>query len=201
MRTAFRSKWMGFTLIELMIAVAIVAVLSAVAIPAYIGYLRRSYLNEATSSISAIKSAEESYFTINGCYIETDAHPATIPVGTQGAWNVDPMPTGWGNAALAVRPDRNVRFQYQVYATNSVGCAAPTVGTAEVNTALGSCIANAVGAANSFVSNTFFPDHWYVVVARGDLDGDGNGTFDEDNNSLIISAIDDSAIIMCNEVE
>lgn len=192
----------GFTLIELMIVVAIVAILSAVSIPAYQSYIRRSYVSEATSSIAAIKSAEESYFTVNGCYVEADAHPSTIPAGSSVAWGSSPA-TGWGNNALGVRPDKNVRFQYQVYASNSINCAAPVNNEAAVDAALATvtaggtntaCISDVVGAADSFVSSSFFPDDWYVVVVRGDLNGNGD-------NSLIISAIDDSAVITCNELE
>jgi len=187
------SKIYGFTLIELMIVVAIIGILSAIAIPAYQGYIRRSYLSEANSSIAAIKSAEESYFTINSCYIEAPAYPSTIPSNSQVAW--DSPPTAWGNTGLGVRPDRNVRFQYEVYATNSLGCAAPANDVSEVNSQLSSCITNAVGSPSSFVSTTFFPDNWYIVVARGNLDGD------DSVNSIILSAIDDSTVVMCNELK
>lgn len=188
-----KSRLYGFTLIELMIVVAIIAVLAAIGIPAYQGYIRRSYLSEANSSIASIKSAEESYFTINGCYTEAPAHPSSVPSGSETAWGTSP--TAWGNTGLGVRPDKNVRFQYQVYATNSLGCAAPVNDDSAVNTALGVCLTvDAVGSAGAFVSSTFFPEHWYIAVARGDLDGDSV-------NSMILSAIDDSAVIMCNEIE
>ena len=182
----------GFTLIELMITVAIIAVLSAVAIPAYLGYLRRSYLSEATTSISAIKSAEESYFTINGCYVAAAAHPASIPAGTKADWG-DPG-GAWARNALAVRPDRQVRFQYQVYANNTVtatgGC-----GTFVDRDSIGNlgCVSQTT-ISDTLVNDVVFPSNWYVVVARGDLNGDTN-------SSTIVSAIDDSTIIMCNELE
>ncbi len=52
MPTARRHRQTGFTLIELMIAVAIVAILSAVALPAYNGYVMRSRIPEATAGLA-----------------------------------------------------------------------------------------------------------------------------------------------------
>ncbi|MBN8554722.1 MAG: hypothetical protein J0L93_04685 [Deltaproteobacteria bacterium] len=175
-----------------MITVAIIAVLSAIAIPVYTSYIRRSYLSEATTSISAIKSAEESFFTINNCYIEALAHPATVPAGVSVSWDSSTFstPNSWARNALGVRPDKNVRFQYQVYASNSLsggGCgSSPTA----VPATLG-CVAN---AQTVFANAALFPSNWYIVVARGDLNGDNT-------SSTIISGIDDSQIVMCNELQ
>lgn len=47
----------GFTLIELMIVVAIVGILAAIAIPAYQDYVARSQVTEAVASASAVKVA------------------------------------------------------------------------------------------------------------------------------------------------
>ncbi len=184
-----RNSLSGFTLIELMLAVAIVAILAAVAIPAYIGYLRRSYLSEAHSSISAIKTAEESYFTTHGCYISATQHPSTIPAGIASNWDTG-TPAVWGQGGLSVRPDRRVRFSYSVYASNSWDAADPCVAP---DATLGNREAT-VGCAsiNALVPNAIFPDNWFVVVARGDLDGDGVA-------SNLLSAVDDSAIVPCDE--
>lgn len=185
-----RNKRLGMTLIELMIAVAIVGILAAVAIPSYISYLRRSYLSEATTSISAIKSAEESFYSLNNCYVEAAGHPASIPSATTVAWDPVSSSSAWRQNVLGVRPDRRVRFQYLVYASNSLsggGCGGSP-------TALPTNIGCATNVADNLVNSVVFGSNWYVVVARGDLDGDSVA-------SNIISAIDDSAIIMCNELE
>ena len=55
----------GFTLFELMIAVAIIAILSAIAIPAYNGYITSGRLSECANEIAAIKLAEKQYFLEN----------------------------------------------------------------------------------------------------------------------------------------
>src|SRR6266403_786619 len=52
----------GFTLIEVMITVAIVAILAAVAIPSYTDYITRSKIQEATSTLLSMRTKMEQYF-------------------------------------------------------------------------------------------------------------------------------------------
>lgn len=58
----------GFTLIELMIVVAVVGILAAVAYPSYTDYVRRGRLPEAFSELSAAKAKMEQYFQDNRRY-------------------------------------------------------------------------------------------------------------------------------------
>lgn len=71
----------GFTLIELMITVAIVAILAAVALPSYNSYVARSKIAEATSELSQWRNAAERYYQDNRNY--TDVCTNTGPSGTK----------------------------------------------------------------------------------------------------------------------
>ncbi len=71
----------GFTLIELMIAVAIVAILASVAYPSYLSHVDRSRRAEAMSALVTLASAQERFFTVNGYYasqVVSDNDAATV---------------------------------------------------------------------------------------------------------------------------
>jgi type IV pilus assembly protein PilE len=59
----------GFTLIELMITVAVVAILAAVALPQYTNYIQRGKITEATSSLSELRLRAEKWFSDNRTYV------------------------------------------------------------------------------------------------------------------------------------
>ena len=72
-------KQQGFTLIELMIVVAIIGILAAIAIPQYADYTQRSKLSGAVAGISAYKTAVAMCYQENGALTECDAGKNGIP--------------------------------------------------------------------------------------------------------------------------
>lgn len=67
-------KSAGFTLIELMITVAIIGILAAVAVPAYTDYITRGKIPEATSALASMRIRLEQFYQDNRNYGSDDAN-------------------------------------------------------------------------------------------------------------------------------
>ncbi|BFM06248.1 pilin [Halioxenophilus aromaticivorans] len=69
----------GFTLIELMIVVAIIGILAAVALPAYQDYTARSQVSEAVTLASGLKATVSEIYATEGTFDEADSEDKGLP--------------------------------------------------------------------------------------------------------------------------
>jgi len=76
----FRAHF-GFTLIELMITVAVVAILASIAYPSYQAQLRTSRRADAQASLMELQNFMERYFTENNCYESKGADNSCASTG------------------------------------------------------------------------------------------------------------------------
>ncbi len=80
----------GFTLIELMIVVAIIGILAAVAIPAYMDYVARSKISEALAAAGACKTSVSEFIMVKaGTAPTTLAEAGCSSVATQYVTSLD----------------------------------------------------------------------------------------------------------------
>jgi type IV pilus assembly protein PilE len=70
----------GFTLIEAMVTVAIIAILAGIALPAYTNYIIRAKLQEATSNLLAMRTKLELYYQDNRSYVGACAAGTVAPL-------------------------------------------------------------------------------------------------------------------------
>ena len=86
MRTLHTRKG-GFTLIELMIVVAIIGILAAIAIPNFLQFQLRSKTGEAKTNLAAIRTAEEGYFAEFNNYVQAGSTPGTTATANKRVWS------------------------------------------------------------------------------------------------------------------
>lgn len=86
----------GFTLIEILVVVAIIGMLGAVAVPAYMSHLKEARVEAARETIKGVETALEMYSIKHG-----GRYPDSLDVLTQGTEDEDPLLKGdyvdpWG---------------------------------------------------------------------------------------------------------
>lgn len=103
----------GFTIIELLIAVIVVGILVAVALPSFMDSIRKGRRSEAFAALSALQQAQERYRSNNPIYADTLAKVNIVsPTGPGGYYALSitaPSATGYEVTALAVSGTTQVK--------------------------------------------------------------------------------------------
>ena len=128
--TRFRGS--GFTLIELMMVVAIIAILAAIAVPAYSNYVKRSRIIDGTTKLGDYRSKMEKYFMDNRTYLAG----ATCGVPAPGASASDsfslscgppvPTATSYTLVATGIAAKGMAGFVYTIDQTNAKASSGPS---------------------------------------------------------------------------
>jgi type IV pilus assembly protein PilA len=117
MSKLIRKSNKGFTLIELMIVVAIIGILAAIAIPNFLRFQLKAKSSEGKVNIAAIRTAEESYLAEFGVYVAAPLAPIALP-GSSKVLFVEAAPAAANSFnTLGWAPEGQVFFQYGVNAT------------------------------------------------------------------------------------
>ena len=173
----------GFTLIEMMIVVAIIALLATIAIPNYVSFQLRAKTSEAKANLGAIRTYEEAYKIEYGTYIACAPNPSSIPSGTKLPWEAESEPR-W--LFLAPSMWDNIAF------------------SPKVKTRALSFFPLALGESAGWGDLGFFPIRYvyyqyqvtnattttFLARAESDLDGNGlpNSVFTLDQDGVLTSA-------------
>lgn len=80
----------GFTLVELMISTAVIAIMAAVAIPSYQGYIESSRINTSKANALSIKPFLEEFYLETGSYIkDSDTSYDRADLSSYFGWSAD----------------------------------------------------------------------------------------------------------------
>jgi type IV pilus assembly protein PilE len=123
----------GITLMELMVVMAIIGILSAIAIPTYMQYTIRTHRAAARACLSEAAQFMERFYTTHQSYLDEDGNPPVLGLGCQSGSGLNERYT----IALADDPATTQRT-YTVVAT-------PIDAQADRDTACGELSLNEVG--------------------------------------------------------
>ena len=134
----------GFTLVELMLVVAIMGVLASIGIPAFVNYQLTSKRSEAFANLAALAKAQKAYYAEFNGFVSVASEPGFTLGESPSGIKRDKTPVDTAFADVGWVPDGDVFFDYDTSTPD--------------DPLLGSCAC---------------VDGCFTATAYGDLDGDG----------------------------
>ena len=181
------SKQKGFTLVELMVVVAIIGILAAIAIPNYQRYQARTRQSEAKVALSSVYTSEQGFTAEWGTYSSCIKR-----IGVTGDSVTKRYYTfGFGiGAATATScgPGGNSDCNYYTYSgtTKYTAC---TAGANEVSFA-GTAKVNVAYTIATDAGNTTIGQNWFVASAQGNVSVDNISDFwTIDHNKTLVNVV------------
>jgi type IV pilus assembly protein PilE len=143
------TRMAGFTLMELMIVVAVIGVLAGIAYPSYSNYVLRANRSEAQAMLNDAAARQERYYAQNYAYITT-----TADLGKLGMRNT----TGTGSST-AVKSDTG-KYALSVGSTNTYTLTATPQGAQTGDTKCGNLTLDAAGTKGASATGAVVADCW-----------------------------------------
>ena len=139
----------GFTLIELMIVVAIIGILAAVAIPAYQDYIVKAKLSKVASTMDPIKLALAMYYQENGGF---PAIASTVTTATSG----NGLSTGdiWTSLGLSKLPTLPTEISQLATTGTTATSAALVLTLTNIKAGASSCVALSIDGCTLTMTGT-----------------------------------------------
>lgn len=129
----YKHRQIGFTLIELMIAVAIVGILTAVALPSYTSYIQRANRADAKNVLLGLAQRLEQNYTLSGQYDQTQDGNA-INDAMIATWGLNQSPTsGAPKYNITFRTNSLADTTYTIQATPAGSQSSDSCGVLSLN--------------------------------------------------------------------
>jgi len=146
----------GFTLIELMIVVAIVGILAAIAIPAYQDYTKRARVTEGLALADAAKTAVTEYYSTNNQFVT-----GTAPFNA--SYGLSTTISGTSVSGLTVQSNGVIDIAYNSTVSSGVLLLVPTVTSGSIQW---TCTYTGSTGSNTSLITTALQPNWVPTNCR-----------------------------------